>query len=156
MEISFIKITVAGSEETARDVLRMLGEQLGVAVATSLVIRQPVDGESSPAPSAREPSATALPVTKGVTRGKQAQFKPAREVAQPKRPAPARPAASDDEPEAGSELAQQIVDFVRLHGPQSVPQLAVALRRHGAGIGKSVSASALLRKGSDGLVYVVD
>lgn len=56
----------------------------------------------------------------------------------------------------GSELAQKICDRVKLDGPMTVGELAIGLRRAATAIGRSVSASDQLRKGTDGKVYAID
>lgn len=56
----------------------------------------------------------------------------------------------------GSELQEAIYDYVKLNGPKLVRDLAVAMQRAGQAIGKAVSTSDKLYKGTDNLVHARD
>ncbi len=56
----------------------------------------------------------------------------------------------------GVDLQEKIVDYVRLHGPTPVRDLAVAMMRAGQAIGKAVSTSDVLMKDDDGNVIALN
>ena len=141
MKIKVQAIEFEGDQAAAADVLRMIGNTLGMVLTPV----QHFTGELL----STQPATPSLPATKPTVK------KPAIAKVKQAKANDEAPMTNDDDA-AQSPLAEQIADQIRLLGPQTIPQLAVALRKHGAGIGKSVSASSLLCKKSDGLIYVVD
>lgn len=169
VKIQGLVIKYEGDADGAQSLLRSLGGLLGVAIPTAEASPEPTE-DPQPQPLVvpkPDPSACKVPcVAKRITR--QVKQKPTRST-KPVYPAGKAKAAEPEADDAGddendgdrfaprnAELQEAIVDYVRLHGPTRVRDLAVALQRAGQAIGKAVSMSPVLLKDDEGLVNALN
>jgi hypothetical protein len=144
VKIQGLTVEFEGSPEAAIEMLRSLGH----VFAREL----PARVAASPALPAPAEEAPALPK---LTRSPKAPVKPAVPAKRAQRQTVEEDNDGDRLAARGSALQDEIEDYVRLNGPTSIPFLAVALKRGGAAIGRSVTCSPAVKKLSDGRVYAV-
>lgn len=152
--LSVVVLTIEGSDQTVAQGIQGVREALGRMLpgigspATPALPAPPVAVVKDP-PALLAPA----PAPRKYKKRKAAaiEHKPRRAY---RRREPAEEAETAD---AGvSELAQQVIELVKLEGPLTIGSIAVALQQSSQGIGRCVACCPLLEKNADGLVCAVE